>query len=164
MVKIDDGLNVKETEHYKKLGKFMINMRYLEKNKLIIKYLSYAPIPNLKQISITDKFKNLIIDLFDTNEINYQLLKSLDKPEIDLFKKIIDKSGLAQTLKFDETKTKLNIDELKNRFNVLRGVIVAGNVNSFILDELKEIVDELYKQEAINRQDYLDLKDFLNSN
>jgi hypothetical protein len=45
------GIELKQA-NYMQLGKFMINMKLIDSNELLIKYLSYAPVYKLKRIKV----------------------------------------------------------------------------------------------------------------
>jgi antitoxin component YwqK of YwqJK toxin-antitoxin module len=54
-------------------------MTMLHNNELLVKYLSYAPVYKIKRRKVSDNFRDIILNLFDTNEMNYQLGKKHGK-------------------------------------------------------------------------------------
>jgi hypothetical protein len=157
MVKITDGLKLKTDYSYREFGKFIIQYKFLMDNIFLIKYKSYAPVPTLKRQEITDDLKDIIINIFDTGEINYQLGKTLGQNEKNLLIALIDKSGLKEQLKFNKVNLLEDVNDVINDYNVLKGIIIAGNTNPEIIKQLKIVMDKLVLYKKINKKDAIDI-------
>jgi len=137
--------------------KFMIHTKLLNQNILLIKYCNYAPLPWLLRTTISEEFKILFFDIIDTGTINYDLLKKSKFNERDIFNKIMYKCKLYEVLKYDENKVSFSNDELVERFNIIKGEIIAGNNNSNLLIELKKLMLDLVKINKITKSDMDDV-------
>ena len=157
MVKITDGLKLKTDYSYREFGKFIIQYKFLLDNILLVKYKSYAPIPTIKRQDISDDLKDIIINIFDTGEINYQLGKTLNQSEKDLLTSLITKSGLKEQLKFNKINLLEDIKDIINDFNVLKGIIIAGNDNPDIITKIKVVLDKLVLYKRITKKDALEI-------
>ena len=157
MVKITDGLKLKTDYSYREFGKFIIQYKFLLDNILLVKYKSYAPIPTIKRQDISDDLKDIIINIFDTGEINYQLGKTLIQSEKDLLTSLITKSGLKEQLKFNKVHLLEDIKDIINDFNVLKGIIIAGNDNPDIITKIKVVLDKLVLYKRITKKDALEI-------
>lgn len=157
MVKITDGLKLKTDYSYREFGKFIIQYKFLLDNILLVKYKSYAPIPTIKRQDISDDLKDIIINIFDTGEINYQLGKTLNQSEKDLLTSLITKSGLKEQLKFNKVHLLEDIKDIINDFNVLKGIIIAGNDNPDIITKIKVVLDKLVLYKRITKKDALEI-------
>ena len=157
MVKITDGLKLKTDYSYREFGKFIIQYKFLLDNILLVKYKSYAPIQTIKRQDISDDLKDIIINIFDTGEINYQLGKTLIQSEKDLLTSLITKSGLKEQLKFNKFNLLEDIKDIVNDVNVLKGIIIAGNDNPDIITKIKVVLDKLVLYKRITKKDALEI-------
>jgi len=134
---------------YCNFGKFIINHYQLNKNILLLKYPgTIAPVSRIRRTIISDDFKNLIIDLIDTQKINIDLQKKLSDAEIKIFELLLLLSNLKHHLNYQkQTKT---IDDYVHRFNILRGSLAAGDDSIKLRDELIEII-KLLNNKTINK-------------
>lgn len=152
--------NFKNT-YYIPFGKFVLNKKKLnDDNILLIKYpVSFAPVPKIKRTIISNDFKSIINDLFDTQRINTQTQKKLSMKELDLFELLLKLAGLTEVLKYKRI-TK-NIEDYKQRFRILQGSINAGNDSEEIINELREIINVLAINNAITNENKLMLLECL---
>jgi hypothetical protein len=152
MVKVGEGLKGDEPNDWITFGsKFMINIKLLEKNNtLLIKYQTYSPLGWLKRRKINNEFKNFLQELLDTNTINYGLLKLCLDEDITLFEQIIEKGKLTKTLKFNREECEPTKEDLKERFNILKGEILAGNDNPEIKVKCKNVINRLFRLQMID--------------
>jgi hypothetical protein len=141
---------------YRRFYKIQVNVNKLfNKNILSASYLSKSPFPYIKPIILSESLTSVFIDLFDTNKINYALLKTISDSERELFSVFIDKSGASVELKYkpiDVTETVL-ID----RFTLLQASIVAGNDSDEIIEELINLIRKLVKIGKISKEDATEL-------
>lgn len=154
----------RETNYFS-FGKFILNRgRLNNENILLVKYhKNNGPVSKIRRTKISDDFKNLINDLFDSEIINTELQKELNEKEQDLFELLLKLAGLDIQLNYKRYVK--SIDDYKKRFNILRGAIIAGNHNPEIIQELINIIDLLSNNtlKIISIEDSNDFKDYLNS-
>ena len=156
VMKYDEGIKAKA--NYIELGKFMINMKYLINNILLLKYKnSYAPISSIKRQKISNDLKDILYYIIDTKNINYENIRELDKHDNELIMKILELSGLAVFFRLDKEKMKENIEHIIERFKIIQGEINAGNDNIELLHEAKGLLIKLKKNGKISEEDYNDL-------
>ena len=129
--------------NYYCFGKFILQRKLLnDENILLIKYpKSLAPVPKIRRTKVSDDFKAIINDLLDTQKINIQLQKELNDKEQNLFELLINLAGLKDVLNY--SRVYKDIQYFINKFEVLRGSIIAGNDNDEILKELFNVIDIL---------------------
>ena len=137
---------------YKEFYKIQVNLNKLYTKKILqASYLSKSPFPYIKPIVLSDSLTRVLIDLFDTNEINYSLLKTISDEERKLFTTFMDKSGATPALKYrpiDVTDTILS-----DRFSLLQSAIVAGNDSDEVVNELITLIRQLVKIGKISKED-----------
>lgn len=133
--------------YYHQFGKYILNRRQLNLNKLLIKYKGHlGPVAGFPSKSISDTFKSLIDEILDVNQINITQQKNLSTAEADLFDALIKKCGLVSVLDY-EYRTK-DINDYMQHFEVLRGAYLAGNED--VRQELVDIIN-LLSNPAINK-------------
>lgn len=152
----NDG--IKPRLNYNEFGKFMINLKLLNKNILLLKYKkSYGPVPGLLRKTISNEFKDLLYYILDTNNIDYENIRELDENEREVFIDVLQKSGLDVVFRLDLKKTMEDEKELIERLSILQGEVEAGNNNAVILDESKDVLRRLRKIGRITESQYQDL-------
>lgn len=159
---IKNGLNTEKLtlieRRYSSFGKYIINHYQLNNNKLIIKCKTLSPVPQLKQTVISDDLKRLLIDLLDTSELNIDLQKKIEIKEVELLELLLKLSGLQSKLQYKRYKR--SIDDYVNRFEVLRGGLLAGNESPELKAELIDII-KLLNNKNINKISDEDAKDLI---
>jgi hypothetical protein len=139
-VKVGKGISVKETPSYKTFGKYVLHMGHLlDKNVANFKYPSLGSIPSIKPMTISDDYKEFIIDTLENGKPNERLLTRLPNEEQRHFEKVVAGAGLIDTFKLKRNQGKTEKDEI-NRFNLLRGEVLAGNNNEKLMKELRGLI------------------------
>lgn len=150
--------NLKSETNYKEFGKFMINMKLLYSNTLLCKYKkSYAPVPEIRRTVVSDDFVNELLYIFDTGKIDYEKLRELSHEENELFKKLIMKSGLFSSLKYNYNQTREKLDDIIEEYEILKGEIDAENDNPELISKCKSVIKKLYNYGKISKIEYNDI-------
>lgn len=151
-----EGLKTKL--NYDEFGKFMINLKLLNNNILLLKYKnSYAPVPGLLRTTISNDVKDLLYYIIDTHNIDYENIRELESNDRELVINILRKSGLDILFRLDLKKTVEDEKELIDRLTILQGEVEAGNNNPAILNEAKEVLLKLKKIKRITETQYNEL-------
>ena len=139
-VKVGKGIAVKETPSYKTFGKYVIHMGHLlDKNVANFKYPSLGSIPSIKPLTISDDYKEFLIDTLENQKPNERLMSRLPTEEQRHFEKVVQGAGLIDTFKLKRNQGEMEKKEA-NRFNLLRGEILAGNNNEKLMKELRGLI------------------------
>lgn len=153
-IKIQNKQTYKQKNYYV-FGKFILNRDYLNnKNKLLVKYGtgSHAPVPKIRQQSISDEFKSLINDILDTKRLNKDIQKRLQHNEQDLLELLLTLSGLKEQLKYQRLVN--DIGDLIHRFTILQGSVAAGNDSSEVIMEIKQVMTLLKLSGKLSESDF----------
>lgn len=146
-------------KNYKKFYKLQINVMKLLDNKLMVLYETGSPFSRyIKTRTISPEFASVLLNLIDTNELNYEMIKRLTEEEKKLFNIIMTQSGAKTELKYKEPE--LTEEDLLKRFLILQGSIRSGNNSNEVL---KEGIDILKRLNKIGRIDDEQLNEILNS-
>lgn len=139
-VKVGKGISVKETPSYKHFGKYVIHMGHLlDKNVANFKYPSLGSIPSIKPLTISEDYKEFIIDTLEHQKPNERLFSKLPNEEQRHFEKVVSGAGLIDTFKLKRNQGNTEKEEA-NRFNLLRGEVLAGNNNEKLMKELRGLI------------------------
>jgi hypothetical protein len=152
-IKVGSGISVKQTPNYKTFGKYVIHLGHLaDRNVANFKYPSLGSIPHIKPLTISEEYKEFILDTLDNARPNERLLKNLSMEEQKHFEKVCLGAGLLDTFKIKRGNTE---EEKKaiDRFNVLRGEVLAGNNNEKVIKELKLLIIKLMNDGKLNKNE-----------
>lgn len=146
---------LKSKNNYGEFGKFAINLKLLYQNVLLVKYKkSYAPVPQIRRTNVSNDFVDVIKYILDTQTIDYERLKEMSDSENNLFKNLIMKSGLYDTLKYNHNETRANIKDIIEKYEILKGQIEADNDNPEIITESKKVLKQLKNYGKITESEY----------
>ena len=157
-IKVGKGISLKENKpHYKTFGKYVIHMGHLiDKNIANFKYPSLGSIPSIRPLNISDDYKEFILDTLENEKPNERVLRKLPMEEQKHFERVITGAGLLDTFRLKrvgEDDEKKEVD----RFNLLRGHILAGNNNENVVKELKGLIVKFINEGKIRRQEGLNM-------
>ncbi len=156
-IKVGGGVKIKEKPIYTNFGKYIIHLPYLtDKNILNVKYPSMGSIPSIKPISISDDFKDFILDILESGKMNERQLNKLPQHEILHFEKVVCGAGLTEVLKLKRGKTDQEKKDL-NRYYLLRGEIDAGNNNEKVIKELRGLIVKFMNDGRVHKTEGLNL-------
>jgi hypothetical protein len=141
--KSGEGINKKKNNNKVLFGDSNI---YINKKKLLHdnilsltndKSLKFSMCKNKK---VSNLFSDLILNIIDNKTNNKSLINSLDKDEKLLYNGLLRAGNLHKVHNIDIDD---NIKELKNRFSLLEGEVIAGNTNEKLLDEIQFILRKM---------------------
>jgi hypothetical protein len=148
--------------HYRPFGIFIINLKMLEKNILLVKYptpKNLGPVPKLRQTPISREMTALLNDLLYTGQVNSDIQKVLKNDEPALLNTLMRLSRLGPQLNFQPYRT--SVDDFVHRFELLKAGFIAGN--NEVAPELEDLINVLssniYKK--ISKEDAQELIDCL---
>ena len=153
--KPDTGIECNVKSNYKIFGKFIVNMNLLCDGILLVKYTrSHAMVPSIKRTKVSKQFKIFLFDLLDKNKIDYTLLKACTQNDKAIFDNLIVRANVHRQLDYDKLNvTKEDETELKLKFQILQGEMIAGNNSEEIIHELKYVINELVQLKVISLKD-----------
>ena len=154
---IGSGVQLEEKPTYRTFGKFVMHIPFLmNDNVLNLKYPSLGSIPSIKPTTISDDYKEFIIEVMNSGKVNDKQYSYLPQHEQKHFERITKGAGLIE--KFNLKRTG-DDDEKKDvdRFNLLRGNYLAGNNSDSLIKELRGLVVKFMSENRIQRGEGMDL-------
>ena len=144
---------IKSVPTYVEFGKFVIHKKKLLDNILIVKYKnSKAPVPVLKQQTISVPLATLLLNLIDTEAINYELVKDCEDKDRILFENLLKRADLERVLGYNKLLALKTDQDAVDRFQILKGEICAGNDALDIRKELRDIVKLFVEKGRIDKE------------
>jgi hypothetical protein len=154
---IGDGIDT-VTPNFFSFGKFRISREMLLENVLSVYYQKWGR-PSSKilkrNLEISNDFKNLLYKTIKEKKIDVAQYFRLSSDERNVYKTLIKRAGLTNMLDeaFGNDGYNEDIGEAKEameRFELVKGQILAGNNNPAIVKELVQLLDILSKYDKIS--------------
>lgn len=151
------GIHLEEEPKFVEFGKYALSLPKLQSKQLTAKYLkSGSPVSSLTNIEISDDLQDILTSFIDTQKLNEKHLQKLNPNEKRVFTKLINGSGL-----YGKYKVKLESGEQEKkeneRFELLKGIITAGNDSAELLKEFKQLLIKFINDGRIQKRQGLDL-------
>lgn len=149
---------VKEYSRYRAFGKYMIHVPSLKKCMINVKYPSLIAVHHIPQKYVSKEFIDMVDELMNTNIFNKSKFNRLEEDEQTYFRFLADKCDfdLAIGMGMTETVSQREKEEY-DRFEVLRGSVIAGNNSPEVLKELQQYIIKFINQKRLPKQQGHDL-------
>jgi hypothetical protein len=158
-VKIDKNAGIPPQEkqaNYVPFGKYILNRNKLNDGVVMIKRPNGAFMGDLQSRRISNNLKNIFQKVVGGSIPNFQDLSKLDDDEKEYLHYVAKKTNLVDKLQVPTPK-KDEDERMINRFEVLRGQIVAGNDNIQLINEFKKLVLEMSDKKLLPRRQVSDI-------
>ena len=157
--KVGKGVKLEKEDNptYRQFGKYVIHIPHLLTNKTAnFKYPSLGSIPTIKPLTISDDYKDLLLDVLHTGKLNKKELERLPQNEIKHFERVAVGAGLVEQLGLKIGNTEEDKADAK-RFELLRGEYLAGNNNDKMIKELRQLITKFINTGRIHKTEGLNL-------
>jgi hypothetical protein len=157
--KVGKGVKLENQENptYRQFGKYVLHIPHLVNNNTAnFKYPSLGSIPSIKPLTVSDDYKDLILDVLQTGKLNKKELERLPQSEIKHFERVAVGAGLVEQLGLKLGSTEEDKADSK-RFELLRGEYLAGNNNQDLIKELRMLITKFINTGRIHKNEGLNL-------
>lgn len=157
--KVGKGVKLEKEDNptYRQFGKYVLHIPYLLNNNIAnFKYPSLGSIPSIKPLTVSDDYKDLLLETLQTGKLNKKELERLPQSEIKHFEKVAVGAGLVEQLGMKVGSTEEDKADAK-RFEVLRGEYLAGNNNEKMIKELRLLISKFINNGRIHKNEGLNL-------
>lgn len=138
-------------------GKYAISRPQLAKGFLTLRYLKHGQsVSSIPTTKISEDFADFLESFLETQHLDQKRLDKLPSIEKRLFAKIINGSGLYGKYKVRLIKSKEEEEEEK-RFQLVKGIFIAGNDNPEVIKELKQFIIKFMADGRIPKREGTDL-------
>jgi hypothetical protein len=152
-IKVGKGISVEAQPAYKTFGKYVIHMGHLiDKNVANFKYPSLGSIPAIKPLTVSDDYKDFIMDTLENGKPNDRIFSKLPQEEQKHFERVVLGAGLLDAFKLRRTKSDSEKKDA-DRFNILRGEVMAGNNSEKVIKELRGLIIRFMNEGRIQQKE-----------
>jgi len=133
-------------------GKYLLNLKQLQKGKFMLRTKSKNPVLSFKTILLTKKTKAIVQKLLQDLDVSFDEIDSLNEDEKNDIDTIISKTDINTRLRVPNTK-RSRLERDLNKFNVLRGSIIAGNDSKDLLKDFRRLLLHLTTENYISKKE-----------
>ena len=136
----------KSEPKFMRFGKYVINKSKLNNNILSIKRPSGGSLKEYPSQIITTNLRNMIHQVASGKGISSENIKDFSEEELEYFESLSKVSNLNDRLQIKSEKIN-KTEEMINKFQIIKGQIIAGNDNKKMIQEFKLL---LMKMSSLN--------------
>ena len=133
-------------------GRYLLNLKQLQKGKFMLRTKSKNPVLSFKTILLTKKTKAIVQKLLQDLDVSFDEIDSLNEDEKNDIDTIISKTDINTRLRVPNTK-RSRLERDLNKFNVLRGSIIAGNDSKDLLKDFRRLLLHLTTENYISKKE-----------
>ena len=137
---------------YIPFGRYLLNLKQLQKNKFMLRTKSRNPVLSFKTIVLTRRTKAIVQNLLRQNPISFEDIDALNEEEKEQIDTIVSKSEITDRLQIPNTK-KTRLERDLHKFNVLRGSIISGGDNIEMLRDFRRLLLNLTNENYISKKE-----------
>merc|ERR1712070_1202839 len=155
---IGRGILAESQPLYSNFGKFLIHNPSLKEGRLNIKFPSLASHPKFKREKISDKLRQILLELLENNKLSYELYNQLNSQEKETFDRLAYFAGIKEKIGSGiYSKEK----EEQKEFELLKYQILSGNNSRKGLEKMKRLISKFVKENKIKEEDSKGLVDYI---
>jgi len=140
-----------KANRYIAFGKYAINMRQLKKGVLQIVYKSLAPNPSFPSKKIGSELQQYLFELLTNKKSLPALYKHVSEEEKKMFEKLAIFAGVFDKLNLPRMNSLEDEKKEMDRFKLLHGEFIAGNDNTGIVRELRNLILKFLAENRISK-------------
>lgn len=149
VVAIDQSNPVKATETYVPFGRFILNRHRLHNGVLMMRYAKGGSIKNIPTQKVKTTFVEAMKAILEKKNPSYDQIDKLSSDERNQLHSILQMAKLDDQF---SVPVPSDIDNDNNKFDILRGQIIAGNDNPDLIKEFKLLLTKLMMNNRIPRK------------
>lgn len=143
------------SELYYSFGVFAVHKKSLGDNILNLKYKSFSQVHKYPKRQISDDLKDILVDAIETKKINNKLFNALTDSDKSFLTELVNEAKLKETFpNIFKSGNGIAVNENPlDRFEILKGELIAGNSSNEIKKELRALINQFMKQKLITAQE-----------
>ena len=141
---------------YLDFGKYKLDLKQLKGGKLQLRSKNNYFIKGLENRRLTPNMKNIIDKFISGQSIEYEDVNVLNDEEKDYLSQLAEKCGIDDRLKIPSPLLTKQQSEI-NKFNIMRGQIIAGNDSKELVKDFKILLLKLSNKKLIDKNEANDI-------
>lgn len=156
--KVGRGIEENAYGRYRQIGRYILHMPSLRKSYINIKYPSKIIVPSIPQKYVSHAFVDMVMKLLDEGVLDKTLFNALSEEEQNYFRMVANKCEFESLVGMNiASNLSAKEKEENERFEMLRGTIVAGNNSPEVLNEMKMYILKFINEKRMPKQQGHDL-------
>lgn len=135
---------------YAQFGKYIIHLPSLDKHTISIKYPSVLSIADIPNKHVSQKFIDMIKQYLATDTIDKGMFNNLEEEEQEFFHYLTRRCAVDTGMSGAGAMTDRERKDME-RFELIRGQVIAGNNAPEVLKELKQYLLKFLSEKRITR-------------
>ena len=141
---------------YIPFGRYLLSLKNLQKNRFMLRTKARNPVLSFKTLTLTRKTKSIVQKLLQDVEVTFDEVDALNEDERNIINQIVEKTEINTRLRVPNTK-RSQLEKDLNKFNVLRGSIIAGGDNIEMLKDFRRLLLHLTNENYISKKECNDV-------
>ena len=137
---------------YIPFGRYLLSLKNLQKNRFMLRTKARNPVLSFKTLTLTRKTKSIVQKLLQDVEVTFDEVDALNEDERNIINQIVEKTEINTRLRVPNTK-RSQLEKDLNKFNVLRGSIIAGGDNIEMLRDFRRLLLHLTNENYISKKE-----------
>ena len=138
---------------YVDFGKYSLSLKQLQKGKFMLRTKAKKnPVLSFKTLTLTRKTKAIVQKLLQDLDVSFEEIDALNEDEKNDIDTIVSFTNINNRLKIPNTK-RSRLEKDLNKFNVLRGSIIAGNDSKDLLKDFRRLLLHLTNENYISKKE-----------
>lgn len=137
---------------YIEFGRYRLDLKQLKGGKMQFRSKTNHYIKGLKGQRMTPSIKIVIDKLISNNEILYEDIDRLNETERELLADVAQKCEIDDRLKIPTPKLTKRQSEM-NKFNIMRGQILAGNDSKEMIKDFKVMLLKFMSDGIVDKKE-----------
>lgn len=156
---IGSGLAGQGQERYREFGKYALHMPSIQESYISVRYLSNGKaVASIPQKYVSKDFVKLIGVLLDENLLDKAMFNKLNAEEQQYLRMLGNKCEFGQSIGLGVSSHLTDSEQKEqDRFEMLRGTIIAGNNSPEVLKEMKMFILKFINEKKIPKTEGHDL-------
>lgn len=136
------GLVAQRSNDYVSFGKYILNTDALQHGVLHVKFPSLQAIAGVPPRQVSSEFVKLMNYILDNNMMHDNLFSNMSASEQTYMTYLLQRSQMKKKLRKQEHAP---LNEQARRFELLRGIIKAGNDDPSVMGEMRSVLHRLVR-------------------
>jgi hypothetical protein len=145
---------IKRENNYRQFGKYLVNMKYLHEGILNLYHETMKRVKAIPPRLISKDFQSIIYRILEKGELPRSLFYKLSDAEQTFLREVLKRAWLAEKLGMGDQGRKKGMfedetDADMRRFNLLKGIVIAGNNDKKVVNELMSYLHKFVEERRI---------------
>jgi hypothetical protein len=150
------GVMIPKVPKWLPFGRYVIHKDKLKDNIVSVKTPSGQTIVDFKMMRVNDKIGGALRTVISGGQLTYDQIGALDENEKKYLSTLASKSGLGERLNVPAPDKKKDDQDI-NKFEIMRGQIMAGNDSELLIKDFKKMIVKLREKELLPKRQATDM-------